>query len=70
MLAGAAYLNAKWYISYDAHFVGSIFKSLFYVSRLDRVDRNNAYYAIETHALNPKTADKHCLVFAGRELSH
>lgn len=68
--ATLAYLNAKYDVSYDVHFLKAVFRSLLAVSRPQKLNRLNTYYEFESNALDPKSANKTYLVFENKSYSY
>lgn len=67
--AAAAYLNARWALSYDIGMIASGLKMALKARVAERGDRMNLFYILETHALAPATADNDFIVYNGQAWS-
>lgn len=66
MLAGLAYLNARWRFSVDLNLFASILKSSTTFSKRERADRTNSFYFLEDYAHDPRIKDKLFILYQGR----
>ncbi|KAJ5090944.1 hypothetical protein N7532_009628 [Penicillium argentinense] len=67
--AAAAYLNARWSLSYDLGMIYAGLKMAVRARVAERGDRMNLFYTLEAHALAPATADHEFIVYNGRTWS-
>ncbi|EPS30478.1 Isopenicillin N epimerase component 1 [Penicillium oxalicum] len=64
--ATAAYLNARWSLSYDLGMIKSLLKLTVKTRSAERMDRLNLFYTLESYALSPATADREFIVYEGK----
>lgn len=64
--ATAAYLNARWSLSYDLGLIKSLLKMTLKSRHAERGDKLNLFYALENAALSPATADQEFIVYDGK----
>ena len=67
VLAGAAWLNAKYCFFYDYILARALISALFHAKLVERQDRVNLFYVLEKHATTRSTAASPFLVGGGRE---
>ncbi|KAL2755655.1 hypothetical protein ACRALDRAFT_1051018 [Sodiomyces alcalophilus JCM 7366] len=68
--AGAAYLNARASLWYDAHLLQCIVPSTLAMHWRERTDRLNPFYVLERHARNKSSADRTSIIFEGKSYSY
>ncbi|EXJ65136.1 hypothetical protein A1O7_01476 [Cladophialophora yegresii CBS 114405] len=66
VLAGLAYLNARWRVSVDLELILSLVASQRAFAKREAADRANSFYLIEEHARNSKVADKIFIIYQGK----
>ena len=67
LLAGLAYLNARWRVTVDTELIFSLLASQKALAKREAADRINSFYLIEDHAQNPKVADQIFLIYQGKK---
>ncbi|KAL2136993.1 hypothetical protein VTI74DRAFT_11175 [Chaetomium olivicolor] len=65
-IAGSAYLNARFSLAHDLLFFRITGSSLLNIARAVRSDKINAFYVLEKHALDKKTAGRPLILFEGK----
>lgn len=68
--AAFAYLDARYYLSYDLGLIWGGVKGQLVTKKLDKTRRHNFFYRLEDHALDSKTAHRPLLIYEGREWSY
>jgi acyl-CoA synthetase (AMP-forming)/AMP-acid ligase II len=66
VLAGLAYLNARWRVSVDLNLFGSALKSGILFAQREKADRTNSFYLLEDYTHDPKIKDKLFIIYEGR----
>lgn len=62
----AAYLNARWALSHDLGLLKAVARIASRPAATEKSDRVNIFYALETQALSPSSADREFLVYNGQ----
>ncbi len=69
-VAGAAYLNARFSLGEDLRWLRITGSTMYKLSRATRTDKINAFYVLEGHALEKKSADRAFIIFGGKSYSY
>lgn len=65
-LATGAYVNARFKLSDDFHFLSSYTGSMRTFDKYQKAGKSNPFYRVEEHARDPKLANKPFLIFEGK----